>query len=200
MQLEAKQTGTSKLAYYLGIIGAVLTIAMAVAVVYYGEWIQARMAAIGYIGAFLISILGGSTIIIPVPMLAVVFALGGVMQYTWLVGLCSAAGELVGALIVYMTGYGGGHVLNHSSHGRLQAFYDRATDLMQRRGPLTLFILSAVINPFFYTAALTAGVLRFGIRRFTGICLLGKIIKGMTIAYLGYFGIKGLFHVIGVNI
>ena len=55
---------------------------MFAAIVYYGEEIG-RLRQYGYIGAFVISVLGGATIIIPVPMLAVVFALGGAMHDPW---------------------------------------------------------------------------------------------------------------------
>ena len=88
--MENKPKISKKTAYIIGIAGAVATIVMAFAVVYFGEYVRA-LEGYGYAGAFLISILGGATIIIPVPMLAVVFALGGVMKYTWLVGLSAGA-------------------------------------------------------------------------------------------------------------
>ena len=152
----------------------------------------------GYLGAFFISILGGATIIIPVPMLAIVFALGGVMEYPWLVALSAALGELIGALTIYMTGQGAGKVLSFSTHGRIQAAYDRMLDLMERRGSLTLFVVASVVNPFFYPAALACGALRFGLKRYIFIVLAGKIIKGLTVVYAGYFGLQGLFRAIGI--
>lgn len=97
--------GSAKTAYILGIFGIVITLLMAMAVIYYWEWVRG-LEAYGYLGAFLISILGGATIIVPVPMLAVVFALGAVMKYTWLVGIANGLGETLGALTIYMTGYG----------------------------------------------------------------------------------------------
>ena len=186
-------------AYILGSLGVVLTILMAAAIVIYKEEVQG-LQHYGYLGAFFISILGGATIIIPVPMLAVVFALGGVMPSPWLVGLSAALGELVGALTIYMTGHGAGRAISDSKHGRIQKAYERMLDLIERRGAITLFAVTSVINPFFYPAAFACGALRFGLRRYTVIVLTGKIIKCMTIVYAGYFGIKGLFHAIGVDL
>ncbi len=200
MEQEVRKQGSARAAYILGIVGAILTIVIAFAVVYYGEWVREEMEGYGYFGAFLISILGGSTIIIPVPMLAVVFALGGVMKYTWLVGLSASLGEVVGALIIYATGYGGGQALYNSKHGKIQAIYDRLMSHMERRGSITLFFLASIINPFFYPAALAAGAMRFGIRRYFLICFLGKTIKAMTVVYAGYWGLKGLFQMLGVNL
>ena len=191
--------GSAKTAYILGIVGMVVTLLMAGAVIYYWEWVRA-LEGYGYLGAFFISILGGATIIIPVPMLAVVFALGGVMKYTWLVGIANGLGETVGALTIYMTGYGGGSAFYYSTHGKIHAAYKRLMRLMERRGSLTLFLLAAVLNPFFYPAALAAGALRFGAKKYFLITCVGKTIKGMTVAYAGYWGLHGLLRMLGMPI
>jgi membrane protein YqaA with SNARE-associated domain len=190
---------STKAAYALGTFGIVATLLMAAAVVYYWEWVRA-LGAYGYLGAFLISILGGATIIVPVPMLAVVFALGRVMEYPWLVGIANGLGETVGALTIYMTGYGGGSALYNHTHGRLQSSYEKLIQLMERRGWLILFVLAAVLNPFFYPAALAAGALRFGAKRYLLITCAGKIIKGLTVAYAGYWGLRGLLKMLGAPI
>jgi membrane protein YqaA with SNARE-associated domain len=193
---------SARWAYALGIIGIILTVLMAIAIVVYKEEVQ-KLQEYGYIGAFFISILGGATIIIPVPMLAVVFALGGAMGGPWqvaLVGLSAALGELVGALTIYMTGHGAGRAISISKHGRIQRAYERMLDLIERRGTITLFAVTSVVNPFFYPAAFACGALRFGLKKYIFIVLVGKIIKCMTVVYAGYFGLKGLFHAIGINV
>ncbi len=195
---EPIKNRSSKRVYLIGIGGAVATILMAVAVVYFGEYVRA-LKAYGYAGAFLISIMGGATIIIPVPMLAVVFALGGVMKLTWLVGLANGLGETVGALTIYMAGHGAGAAFYQSKHGKIQAAYDRLMGLMERRGSITLFLLSAILNPFFYPAALAAGALKFGVKKYFIICFIGKTIKGMTVVYAGFWGLQGIFRLIGIS-
>lgn len=199
---EEKQEGrkgSTRAAYILATIGIVLTLLMAMAVIYYWEFVQG-LQAYGYVGAFLISILGGATIIVPVPMLAVVFALGGVMKYTWLVGAAAGLGETLGALTIYLTGYGGGAALYNSKRGKIRAAYERMMQLMERRGSITLFLLAAVINPFFYPAALCAGVLRFGIKKYFIIIWAGKTIKGLTVAYFGYWGLRGILRMLGMPV
>ena len=199
---EATAKKSSTWAYVLGIVGIVLTVLMVAAIVYWGNEIG-RLKQYGYIGAFIISILGGATIIIPVPMLAVVFALGGAMTGVWealLLAVSAALGELVGALTIYMTGHGAGRAISSSKHGRLQSAYEKMLGLMERRGPLTLFIVASVVNPFFYPAALAAGALRFGLKKYIFIVLTGKLIKCATVVYAGYFGLKGLFRAIGIDV
>ena len=190
---------SARRAYILGSLGVILTILMAAAIVFYKEEVQ-ELQHYGYLGAFFISILGGATIIIPVPMLAVVFALGGVMPSPWLVGISAALGELVGALTIYMTGHGAGRAISDSKHGRVQKAYERMLDLIERRGAITLFAVTSVVNPFFYPAAFACGALHYGLKKYIFIVLIGKIIKCMTVVYAGYFGLKGLFHAIGVDL
>ena len=196
---QATSKKSAKWAYILGVLGIVATILMAVAVVVWNEELR-ELQQFGYVGAFVISVLGGATIIIPVPALAVVFTLGGVMEYAWLVGISSALGELVGALTIYMTGHGAGRAISNSKHGKIQRTYEKLLGLMERRGPIVLFIVASVVNPFFYPAALAAGALRFGILKYTVIVLAGKIIKCMTVVYAGYFGLKGIFQAIGIDV
>jgi len=114
-------------------------------------------------------------------------------------GVAAGLGETVGALIIYLTGHGAGTALS-SSNGRIQAAYLKLIGFMERKGSLTLFILSAVLNPFFYPAALAAGALRFGIRRYFLICWAGKTIKGLTVAYAGYWGLRGLLRILGMPV
>jgi membrane protein YqaA with SNARE-associated domain len=190
---------STRLAYTLGIIGIILTLLMAAAIVMFDEQVK-EMQQYGYIGAFFISILGGATIIIPVPMLAIVFALGGVMPYPWLVGISAALGELVGALTIYMTGHGAGRAISNSKYGRIQKAYDRMLNLMERRGAITLFVVTSIVNPFFYPAAFACGALRFGLKKYIAIVLVGKIIKCMTVVYAGYWGLKGIFRALGIEL
>jgi membrane protein DedA with SNARE-associated domain len=188
-------------AFILGVLGVVITVFMAAAIILYQDEV-ASLKNYGYLGAFLISILGGATIIIPVPMLAVVFALGAAMPDVWhvaLLGVAAALGELIGALIIYMTGHGAGRAIS-TKPGKVQAAYERMLGLMERRGPLTLFIVASIVNPFFYPAALACGALRFGLKKYIFIVLTGKIIKCMTVVYAGYYGLKGIFRAIGIDV
>jgi membrane protein DedA with SNARE-associated domain len=191
--------------YWVGILSIVFTIALAALIVLKWEAVQA-LEGYGYVGGFAISALGGATVIIPVPMLAVQFALGGVLK-PWFgpevmgpvfVGIVCGLGETVGGLTIYFTGYGGGTPLAHAEAGRIQRAYLRLVRLMERRGSITLFLLSAIINPFFYPAALAAGAVRFGIRRYFLISFAGKAIKCTAIAYAGYFGLRGIFSALGI--
>jgi len=192
--------------YYVGIGGILITVAVVVAVLFYWEQIRA-LEHYGYLGAFIISVFGGATIIAPIPMTPVVFALGTVMRPDFapymgpiFVGIAAGLGETLGGISIYMTGYGGGTALQDMKEGKIKSAYMRMTSWVERRGSLTLFVLSAVVNPFFYPAALAAGALRFGIWRYFFICLIGKTIKGITVAAAGYWGLGSILRALGVPV
>jgi membrane protein DedA with SNARE-associated domain len=192
--------------YQIGILGILLTIGLVVVVICYRDNIW-ELENYGYLGAFIISILGGSTILVPVPMTPVVFALGAVMAPSFapylgpvFVGAAAGLGETIGGLSIYMTGYGGGTALRDMKEGKIKSAYSRAVRWVERRGSLTLFVLSAVLNPFFYPVALAAGALRFSLKRYLLICWAGKTIKGITVAAAGYWGLGSILRALGVSI
>ena len=154
-----------------------LSIAITVGIIIFREELLA-LRGYGYLGIFLISALGNATVILPVPSLAVVFAGGGVFN-PLLVGLFAGLGEPLGELTGYLAGYGGGAVIPEGPR------FERIKGFMQRRGFLTLFILSAIPNPVFDLAGLAAGILRYPVSKFLFACWLGKTVKAVVIACLG---------------
>lgn len=195
----------------MGALAVLITFGLALLVVLNWHSVE-EMAAYGYFGGLVVSALGGGTVFIPIPMAAVQFTLGGILLPwfgpVWLgplcVGLVCSLGEATGALSIYSAGYSGAAALvNNASNkipGRLQKLYQRLMSLMQRHGSLVLFLLSAVMNPFFFPASLACGALRFGIKKYFLITFSGKFIKCSAIAYAGYFGLRGLFSALGIHV
>lgn len=163
--------------YKMHIIAIAASAGITVAIVAFGDQIAA-LAELGYVGIFFIGLLGNATVVFPVPSLATVFAGGSVLN-PWLVGLVSGLGEPLGELTGYMAGYGGSMVIEDTP------FYDRIVGWIQNHGSLTIFILSAIPNPLFDVAGITAGALHFPVRKFLFACWLGKTLKATLVALLG---------------
>jgi membrane protein YqaA with SNARE-associated domain len=187
-------------------MGLLLTIGVLIAVILYLDDIQ-KLKGYGYLGAFLVGVFGGATYIAPVPMLPAIFLLGTVMRPLFapylgpvFVGAAAGLGETIGALTIYMTGYGGGVALASTKHPKVQAIYSRVMRWVERRGSLVLFIFSAVVNPFFYPIALTAGATHYNLKKYIIICLVGKVIKGIMVAYAGYWGLGEILRALGLSI
>jgi membrane protein YqaA with SNARE-associated domain len=162
---------------FLRLLALLLVIAATVA----GVLWRARLGhfvAYGYPGIFLISLVANATVIFPAPSLALVFALGGVLDPI-LVGLAAGLGEALGELTGYLAGYGGQAVIEN------REIYDRLHGWMRKYGWATIFLLSVFPNPFFDLAGIAAGALRFPIGYFLLSCWLGKTLKTVLFALAG---------------
>ncbi len=145
----------------MGLLAVLVTFGLSLLLVF--NWHSVgQMTGYGYFGGFVVSALGGGTVLVPIPMAGVQFALGGILP-PWFgpavlgpvcAGLMCSLGEAIGALSIYAAGYSGGTPLFNTTPdgrmGKLQKLYARLMGLMERRGSLVLFILSAVMNPFFF--------------------------------------------------
>lgn len=189
-------------AIIIAIAGIILTIAMFVVILVFHQQVKV-MQNWGYVGAFLISILGGATIIIPVPMLAVVVALAGALGTPWeaaLLGFSAAGGEVIGALIIYYTGIGAGSAIDTTKQDRFHRVYDKMVGFIQRRGAWALFSVTFIINPLFYPAAFVCGATKYKMRKFIIVVIIGKLIKCMTVVYVSFYGLKSILRAIGIEI
>ena len=145
----------------------------------------------GYFGIFLICLMASATLIIPIPALPVVFVMGAILN-PWLVGLMVGLAEPIGELTGYMAGYSGKVTLQN------RKFYPKLERWMQRRGPLLLFGFSALPNPFTDVAGVAAGAIRYPIWKFLMWMLVGKMFKGLLVAFAGYWTLRLLVqHLIG---
>jgi membrane protein DedA with SNARE-associated domain len=133
--------------------------------------------------------------VLPIPYVAVVFTMGGVLNPA-LVGAASGLGVSVGAITIYLAGYGGHSLFRNYN----DAIYSRMVEWIQRRGSIVVFIMSAVFNPLFIPMAITLGMLRFRLWKFFVLCWAGNTVKSLAIAYAGYLGLGALLRWLGVNI
>ena len=134
----------------------------------------------GYFGAFLISLMASAVVIIPVPGLPVVFFLGAILNPA-IVGLMVGLGEPLGELTGYMAGYSGRFAVEN------RKLYTRLEAGMRRRGTLILLLSACVPNPVFDVVGAAAGALRYPVWKYLLVLFVGKTIKGMLVAYAGYW-------------
>jgi membrane protein YqaA with SNARE-associated domain len=128
----------------------------------------------GYLGLFVISVIGNATIIIPAPVF-VMACVAGTIYGPVGVGLVAGLGAALGELTGYYAGYGGAAVI---PEGRL---YLRLEAFMRRHGILTIFLLAAIPNPIFDMGGMLAGILKMPVLKFVAAAWLGKAIRlGVT--------------------
>lgn len=137
-----------------------------------------QLAAYGYPGIFLLALLSYATVILPAPGIAVVFAMGAVFNPAG-VALAAGAGAALGEISGYLAGFSGQAIIEDTK------IYQRLTGFIQKHGGLTIFILSAVPNPFFDLAGAAAGALKMPFPKFLLWCWLGETVKMLIFAYTG---------------
>ena len=142
-----------------------------------------ELQALGYVGAFLIMLVGNATVIFPVPGLIFVIAMGSTLN-PWLVGLAAGPGAALGELTGYLAGYGGVTPMEHT------ALYRRFDRWMDRFGPLVVFVLAVIPNPVFDMAGLLAGASHMPWWQFLVAAWLGKTIQAIFLAWAGALSLE----------
>jgi uncharacterized membrane protein YdjX (TVP38/TMEM64 family) len=158
------------------------------AALYFRENIQ-ELKPYGYVAVFLIGVISNATLILPVPGLAVSSVMGGVLN-PLIIGVVGGAGQALGELTGYMAGYSGQTWVDE------HPIYHRSKYWMQRYGVLIIFVLAVIPNPLFDVAGMIAGALRFPLWKFLISCALGKILKNIIFALVGYYSIGAVFKLI----
>lgn len=143
-----------------------------------------NLSSWGYVGVFVFTFLGAATIFLPSGGSAAVILAGAVLNPVW-VGLLAGAASALGETTGYIIGYEGGAVLEKRT-----GLFAKAKRWMEqeRRGAITIFVLSVFPNPFFDAAGLAAGGIRFPFKKFLFLVWAGKTIQAMAGAFIGAWG------------
>jgi membrane protein YqaA with SNARE-associated domain len=141
-----------------------------------------RLTTYGYIGLFVVSLISAASIVLPMPGAAAIASAGALlhpilgMPVPLLVGLVAGPAEALGELTGYAAGYGGSALFEERS------IYPRVKGWMERRGVLTLFLLSCFPNPLVDVAGVAAGATKMRIPHFVGGVLPGKFLKNIYLS------------------
>ena len=146
-----------------------------------------QLGSYSYLGAFLVGLISCATIILPVPGIVVLFALGPT-QNPVLVALAGATGGIIGEMTGFMAGYGGRGVVRG---GRM---YARAENWMRRWGIWAILVIAVLPLPIFDVAGVVAGVLGYPLWKFLLVGWVGKSIKYVILVVLGAWGWEALLR------
>lgn len=137
---------------------------------------------LGYLGAFVLTLLSSATILIPSAALATALKLGAVETLNpLLVGLVSGIAAGIGESTGYIAGRSGAELARVQE----RPTYQRIAAWVERRGVLTVFVLAAIPLPLIDLAGLAAGATGMSFWRFELACLAGKITRFVPVALLG---------------
>lgn len=171
--------------HYFQIIIFLLLISLWTLIFLFHEEI-AKLKELGYLGAFLSSILTNATILIPAPGWAVIAFLATILN-PWLVGLLAGLGAVIGQMTGYFLGYSGRFIIKKDNPR-----HQKITNWMQKHGSLTIFLFALIPNPFSDIPGAIAGISKFPILKFILFCTLGNIPKHLFFALVGGWGLEYL--------
>ena len=167
-----------------------LVVAISVGLFLYWDRV-AELGYYGYPGAFLVSLVSNASVVLPLPGIVVLFALGAALNPV-LIGLTGAAGGIIGEMTGFMAGYSGREMVQRKGRA-----YVRAESWMRRWGGWAVFAFAAVPLPVFDVAGVVAGVLRYPIWKFLLIGWVGKSIKYIFLVLAGAWGWEAMLRYFG---
>ena len=164
-------------------------------------WLQTFAEQYGYLGIFLISLLGAMSIFVPIPYTIVIFILGGlqdivgnwVFEPLW-IAVAAGAGAAIGEFSGYLIGMGGRRVIS----GKYKKRMEFLTKLFKKYGPVAIFVFALTPLPD-DLLFIPLGVMRYNLLRAFVPALLGKFFSNLIIAYSGRLSLEIVRSIFGVE-
>jgi membrane protein YqaA with SNARE-associated domain len=204
--LEKRLSGNRRAQLAVALVVLVIIMVPSVLLLLLPIWVdlgEERFKGLGYAGIFLANLASTATVFIPVPGLTAagqaLIISGGKNLSPIPVGILGGAGMALGEVTAYAAG-AVGREFAEGRHVGGPSWFRRAVKstirgigwLMAHYGMLTLFVLSAIPNPLFEVAGLTAGSVRMNFWRFMSSVAAGKILRGLILAFLGAYSLHFL--------
>lgn len=194
----------------LGVLATIPTVILSILGIVYRNELLKMGGMVGYslIGMLIISFAAGSLLsftAVPVPYWLFVFTLPTILAPKWgitapvIVALISALGATLGHMPTFFLGYGGSS-FGEKVFSRFDSrFYARAIAWARKHGSWASFLISAVFNPIHLPMTIAMGMIRYSPLKFFVFSFLGNTLKGLFLAFAGYYGINIILRFIGVS-
>lgn len=147
-------------------------------------WMNELVFAYGYLGAFIVCIIGNVSIILPLPFALVVYAFGSVLN-PLLLGIVAGVGSTIGEMSSYIVGRGGRRVIEGRYGGRL----DVVRKLVEKHGMLVVFLVALLPIPD-DLLLIPLGMMKYSVKKLLVAMLLGKTGMCLFLAYAGAYSLS----------
>lgn len=162
----------------LKIVSSLSALLIIIAAVYFKDQIS-QFSQWGYVGIFFVSLVGNATILMPLPILMTVGAIG-VSLNPLVVGMIASLGAALGESVGYFLGLAGSIVVQKSDK------YDKAKAYIHKYGFFGIFLLASFPNPLFDLSGIIAGAAGISYKQFFMAAWAGTFIKYTLISVIGY--------------
>lgn len=157
------------------------------------QWAEGVVGAYGYLGIFLVSLIGNFSIIFPIPAFALVFSAGAVLN-PWLVGLAGGAGAALGETSGYLLGRGGSEAIKKKYSKQLH----RVRKWTLKHGIFPIIILFAATPLPSDVIGIFSGLIKYSYKKFLLASVIGKLFKYTLIALAGAYSFEAIKMYFGV--
>ncbi len=155
-------------------------------------WSQDVAGTWGYLGIFMVNLIGAATIIFPIPAFFVVFIFGAILN-PWLVGISAALGAVLGELTGYAIGLGGKKAIEK----KYGYWLKKANEWMKKYKAFFIITLFAATPLPDDVLGIFCGAIKYDLKKFFIASLTGKLIMNLFLAFGGYFGMQWVLSVFG---
>lgn len=143
-----------------------------------GKDFLARLNELVYVGAFLLTLIANSTVIVPLPYNAIILAMIQAAPIPWLIALLAAIGSAIGEMTGYLVGKAGGEVIKDTKFTRW--LYAQMKN--KWRAPIAIFLVALPPNPAFGLVGIISGAVNLRIVIFTTAVFTGRLFRFLTFA------------------
>jgi membrane protein YqaA with SNARE-associated domain len=139
----------------------------------------------GYLGVFIVSLLGASSIVFPIPYTVIIFYMGSqhVLDPFW-IAVSGGAGSALGEFFGYFLGYWGRAVVSEKQQKKV----DYILKILNRYGSVTIFLFALTPLPD-DLLFIPLGIMRYSFLKALVPSLLGKTLMCFIVAYGGHLSI-----------
>jgi membrane protein YqaA with SNARE-associated domain len=164
------------------------------------DWLYTFATQYGYLGIFLISLIGAMSIFVPIPYPVVIFILGGYKEGSvWvfdplLIAAAAGIGSAIGEFSGYLLGAGGRKIISDKYKKRMNFI----TRLFKKYGSVAIFVFALTPLPD-DLLFIPLGVMRYNLLRAFIPAVLGKFFSNLIIAYSGRLSLQIIGELFGVE-
>ena len=162
-------------------------------IVGFTAWAESVVGTYGYLGIFLVSLIGNASIIFPIPAFALVFSAGAVLN-PWLVGLAGGVGAALGETSGYLLGRGGSEAIKKKYGKQLH----KVRKWTLKRGIFPIIVLFAATPLPSDVIGIFSGLVKYDYKKFLLATTIGKIFKYTLIALAGAYSFEAIKIYFGV--
>ena len=158
-------------------------------------WLESFATQYGYLGIFLISFLGATSVFIPIPTSVVIFTLGASQTFDPLwIAVAAGTGAAIGEFSGYLIGFGGRRVIGEKYKKKM----DFLTKVFKKFGPIVIFVFALTPLPD-DLLFIPLGIMRYSLLKAFIPALLGKFVSNLIIAYSGRLSLTIIRDLFGVE-